>query len=243
MLNLFVSKCRLMAMRAFILLSCIYMPFAWSSGFGIDTTRVIIEQQAGSANVFLRNTSDTPYLVRAEVLDAAWQPVKGFSVNPGLLRMDADSKSVVRVLHSPIIPLPQDRESVFYLHCTVIASGAEIEQRSELNKAALKVAVGTRIKLFYRPTGIVAPKKDIFAKLVITKQQGGLRVDNPTPYNVSLDSLSVDGYKLNLSRELHMIAPFSQQTFTVDRKLPMKEVTWTIVNDVGGYVSYQGAIQ
>ncbi|HEH9401918.1 TPA: molecular chaperone [Aeromonas sobria] len=245
MLKFLITQYRFTAMNIMILFWCGYIPLAWGAGFGIDATRVILEQKAGSATVSLRNTSDTPYLVRVSILDDDWKEVKGFNINPSILRMDGGSKSVVRVLYSPYFKLPQDRESVFYFHSTVIASGVEIDELTEINKGSLKVAVGTRVKLFFRPPAIGAPKKETFAKLKFTKDKmiDGLHVENQTPYHVSLLQVSVDDHKIRIPRENHMIVPYGKQTFSVKQKVSAKtKVQWSIINDLGAEVQYKGSI-
>lgn len=243
MTSLLIRKCRFIAMRFFLIISSVYIPVGWCAGFGIDATRVILQQRSGTESVSIRNTSETPYLVRSVVLDDEWKPVKGLAVNPSVVRLDANGNAVLRVVYSPEMALPQDRESVFYFHSTVVASGAQAEQPSDLNNGAVKIAMGTRIKLFVRPPGISAPKKETFAKLVISKEGEGIKVDNPTPYYVTLVGVTVDDHKVEIPRDSHMVAPFGSQTYALSEKLPMEKVVWSIINDVGGEVSYRGAVK
>lgn len=245
MVRMFKRKERFVAVYVIFLFFYGYVPLARAAGFGIDSTRVILEQQAGSATVYFRNTSDTPYLVRASVLDDKWKEVKGLVINPGIIRMDGDTKSAVRLLYSPSFTLPQDRESVFYLHCTVIASGAELDELPEINKGTLKVAVGTRVKIFFRPPAIAAPKKENYQQLKFTKDSvsGGLHVENPTPYHVSLLRISVDGDGIDIPREYHMIPPFGKQTYSIKENVSHHKIQWSVINDLGAEVVYNGVIE
>ncbi|MDO7161193.1 hypothetical protein Q5N85_19910, partial [Acinetobacter baumannii] len=51
----------------------------------------------------------------------------------------------------------------------------------------LQIALQTRIKLFYRPAGIVqAPGAVWQDKLVLHPQAGGYRIENPTAYYITV---------------------------------------------------------
>ncbi|MFO6428369.1 molecular chaperone [Escherichia coli] len=55
----------------------------------------------------------------------------------------------------------------------------------------LQIALQTKIKLFYRPKAIEAKPNAVWQdQLVLNKTGGGYRIENPTPYYVTVIGLA-----------------------------------------------------
>lgn len=238
------NQMRLIRVRVMACLACCYVSAGWGAGFGIDATRVIYHQQDKAVQVTLRNTTEkTLYLVRAAVVNATGESVKDFEVVPPLFRLDAGSSGAVRALYHPLTPLPADRESLFYFYALAIPSTNPLTQQGRETMGQVKLAMGNRIKLFYRPAGVTDPTKHTFEQLTFARVPGGVRVNNPTPYHVNFSSLAVDGHAVVMGTKAQaVIAPFSAQVYlTASRE--KKTVTWGVINDLGGVDSFTGTIQ
>ncbi|MFC0228350.1 fimbrial biogenesis chaperone [Serratia aquatilis] len=214
------------------------MPMAGqASGFGIDATRLIYPQGAGSISVTLRNTlTTTPYLVQTAIsrTPAGTEPVP-FIATPPLFRLEPASINQVRITYRQSAPLPRDRESVFYFRASAIpASHApDTDQSAGRVKGAAQFGVGNIIKLFYRPSTLAGSALMAQKGLQFSRVGEGVRVNNPSPYFISFASLSVGGKKLPLNTpEALMIAPFGTHTF-VAKELHGK-VKWETIGDEGG---------
>ncbi|WP_261464239.1 fimbrial biogenesis chaperone [Serratia marcescens] len=231
-------------MRELIVLSlCCYSYASWGAGFGINATRIIYHEQAPAAQVSLRNTLvDTAYLVQATVVDNSGLPVKDFAVLPPLFRLNPGSDSSVRIVYQPLTGLREDRESVFYFKTVAIPNTNPLTRDGRMMTGQLKMAVGNRIKLFYRPKGIVDPSKDTFRKLTFSRVPAGIKVNNPTPYNVTLSTMSVDGSAVSIVRTKSMISPFSSEVY-LSSTPGKKTVKWGVINDLGGVDEYSGVVQ
>ncbi|MNZ91986.1 putative fimbrial chaperone protein ElfD precursor [compost metagenome] len=129
----------------------------WSAGFGINATRLIYPEGASSINVAVRNTlNHEPYLVQTAISgkqDA--QTAAPFTVTPPLFRLEPQSTNQLRIAFTGQ-PLPDDRESVFYLHATAIPASTQRDPAQQRNdvQAQLRFGVGNIIKLFYRPASL-----------------------------------------------------------------------------------------
>ncbi|HEN3479995.1 TPA: molecular chaperone [Yersinia enterocolitica] len=99
--------------------------------------------------------------------------------------------------------LPNDRESVF----SVNVMGILTEDKYQ-NGGSIKIAVNTRIKLFYRPEKINDKKRvsNLFKDLKIKRFNGGIEVENPTPYFATLDKIKVNGRLIKDGD--YMVSPF-----------------------------------
>lgn len=151
-----------------------------------DRTRVIFD--AGQPSLSLTVINDDP---TSPALAQAWlENEKGartglpLAVVPPVQRLEAGARSLVRITALPTAStLPADRESLFYFNLRGIPPRAD-------KPNVLQLAVQTRVKLFYRPAALaVRSGSPWMTKLVLTRTDDGYRLDNPTPYYVTLVDL------------------------------------------------------
>ena len=208
-----------------------------AEGFGIDVTRLIYPQGAASIAVSVRNTQTTqPYLVQATISPKAdqRQGKSPFSLTPPLFRLEPSSTHQIRI-HGNTSSLPVDRESVFYFHATAIPASKGVDNQQPVTgvKGNVQFGVGNIIKLFYRPSGLTSSSVDAQKGLRISRNGQGLLVENPSPYFVSLASLSVAGQDVKLNTpDALMIAPFGSHTYPVS--VTRGVVSWKTITDQGG---------
>ncbi|MFP2428881.1 fimbrial biogenesis chaperone [Enterobacter ludwigii] len=203
------------------------------SAIALDRTRAIFPGSEKSLALNISNASDKkPYLAQAWLEDAKGKRMDGntgvpLTVTPALQRVEPGQKSVIRVNAQPsAAALPQDRESLFYF------SVREVPPKSE-RPNVLQLALQTKIKLFYRPAAIIPERYSRQDdKLVLHKISGGYRIENPTPYYITVLGVT-GGEKQPVAKSFRsvMIAPKSSemvQSGTFSRP-------WvTTINDFGG---------
>ncbi|HHQ6628230.1 molecular chaperone [Serratia fonticola] len=231
-----------------LLLALLAAPLAsWSAGFGINATRLIYPEGAGSINVAVRNTlSHGPYLVQTAISgkqDA--QSAAPFTVTPPLFRLEPQSTNQLRIAFTGQ-PLPGDRESVFYFHATAIPTSKQMDptRQQDSIQAQLRFGVGSIIKLFYRPAALSGSSAAAQQGLQFTRVASGLKVSNPSPYFVSLAALTVAGEKLALDTPASlMLTPFGNHTWPV--KTPLStgaQIQWQTINDAGGTDAFSATL-
>ncbi|MEB0104718.1 fimbria/pilus periplasmic chaperone [Pseudomonas sp. MH9.3] len=153
---------------------------------GLDRTRVIFDggKEATSVNITNNNTQ-LPYLAQGWIEDESGNKITSpLIVLPPVQRLEPGKQSQVKVQALPAAKLlPQDRETVYYFNLR------EIPPRSE-KANTLQIALQTRIKLFYRPQAITPSQQDLSnpwqQKLTLTREGEHYKVNNPTPYYVTL---------------------------------------------------------
>ncbi|MNN03408.1 Chaperone protein EcpD precursor [compost metagenome] len=83
----------------------------------------------------------------------------------------------------------------------------------------MQVAVRSRLKLFYRPSGLPGDLPSAVGKVTWQVQRQGngyvLRGQNPSPYHISFSSLALHQGSQNVETGGGMIAPFSHQDFAL----------------------------
>jgi chaperone protein PapD len=156
----------------------------------LDRTRAIFDGGNKSMSLNISNDSkQLPYLAQAWLEDAQHQKITQgpVVVTPPVQRLEPGAKSMLRVSATPgVSQLPQDRESLFYFNLR------EIPPRSD-KPNVLQIALQTKIKLFYRPKAILpAPGAVWQDQLVLEQEPQGYRIQNPTPYYVTVIGLGGD---------------------------------------------------
>lgn len=208
---------------------------AMAEGLKLPQTRVIFRAENKSATAGIQNQSNRPYLVKAEVLNVPGQEVPAaapFVVTPPLFRLESDSQYTVRILPQGTTPLPNDRESVFYLSFLAIPPGNKPGTKDDIAVSArLSVGLQTMIKLFYRPAGLKMSAREAQGKLTFSARQGVVVMDNPTPYYLTLNTLTLRGQNIDLAAPGAMIAPFSSKTYSVEGK--KDTAVYTVIDDYG----------
>lgn len=153
------------------------------AAIALDRTRAIFPGSEKSISLSITNDSTSmPYLAQGWIEDDKGTKISGpLIVVPPLQRLEAKGKSSMRINAMPdAAMLPQDRESLFYFNVR------EVPPKSD-RPNVMQLALHTKIKLFYRPASIMPEKYSRWDnKLVLHKVNGGYRVENPTPYYVTV---------------------------------------------------------
>ncbi|EDQ5929606.1 fimbria/pilus periplasmic chaperone [Salmonella enterica subsp. enterica] len=205
------------------------------AAINVDRTRIIMSSDAKSVSVGLSNDSrDWPYLAQSWVEDSEGKATNALIALPPLQRIDAGKKSRVRIMrvkNADSVPLPADRESLFYFNVREIPPEPE-----DKSKNILQLATQTELKLFLRPStlageGDASPER----MLEVLPGSSTLTLKNPTPYYITVVWLGQNRkQKLAGFREGTMVAPFSE--VPVDATLPAGNGRIVVgnVDDYGG---------
>jgi|EP00659_Diplonema_papillatum_P007167 chaperone protein EcpD len=212
------------------------------AGIMLGGTRVVFDGSKRDAAITVSNTTSQPYAVQTWVnteADDNSTPTP-FVATPPLFRLDPRKEQVVRIQKVPG-NLPADRESVFYFNAQ------EIPVASAGDENTLKIAMRTRIKLFYRPVGLKGSVLDTLPKLqwslVQTQGKPVLVVNNPSAFHVSFIGVKVNASGRSVEvNEPTMVAPMSSQRYSLPGFTGTSgEVEFSAINDYGGYTDPQKA--
>ena len=170
--------------KTLMAVACLSTVPAAQAAISLDRTRVIFNGGEKSMTLNIANDNkQLPYLAQAWVENEKKEKITTgpLIATPPVQRLEPGSKSMVRLTSTPDINrLPQDRESLFYF------SLREIPPKSD-KANVLQIALQTKIKLFYRPESIKAKPNAVWQdQLVLNKTSGGYRIENQTPYYVTV---------------------------------------------------------
>ncbi|MTC70175.1 fimbrial biogenesis chaperone [Providencia sp. wls1914] len=214
-----------------------------AAGVGINTTRVIFNQGNQSVPVTLRNSTEKEeYLVQVYLTKTAKGTAQDqtLDVLPPMFYLASSQQRDVRLVEGAgASALPKDRESVFYFHARAIAASEKnAGQQNAAMKGEVKIALESVIKVFYRPKNLTLTVEQAQGSLTFEETANGIKVINPSPYYITLSSLSVGGKAVTLNPEMNntMIAPFASMDYPTPVKKGKK--VWAAINDLGGRSEY-----
>ena len=197
--------------------------------------RIIYLAGAQDKTLEFSNTDNTPSLVQiwADINNPKSAPDNAdgpFVTIPAIFSIPANNKQITKIAYTGK-PLATDRESVFYFNYLSIPS----VEKTDVDKNKLMFVVSNRLKIFYRPKGLMGNSSDVLNGIEIKRIGNSLKVSNPLPYYASFTSATVIKDKKKHTLEIDMLAPFS----SVDWPIPIEyqsgkiEVIFGLINDYG----------
>ncbi|WP_017739489.1 molecular chaperone [Pseudomonas sp. CBZ-4] len=219
-----------------VLLGSALLSVASQAGVMLGGTRIVFDGNKRDASISVGNTTAQPYAVQTWINTEADDnsTATPFVATPPLFRLDPRKEQMVRIQKVPGA-LPEDRESVFYFNAQ------EIPVAGKAGENTLKIAMRTRIKLFYRPAGLQGNPLEALPQLrwSLAQEQGKsvLVVNNPSAFHVSFIGVKViAGAQTVEVEEPKMVAPVSSQRYALPGFSGRSgDVLFSAINDYGGY--------
>lgn len=216
----------------------------------ISGTRVVFPSSEREVTVRMSNDGQQPGLVQVwlDEGDPNVAPDRvrvPFVLTPPLFRVEPGKGQSVRLLYDGT-PLPQDRESLYWLNVLEVPP----KPAGEADANYMQMAFRTRIKVFFRPKALNSQEliDDAHAQLRWSLAHGTqgahvLKLGNPTAYHISVIKIAlVDaaGNAIATSEEGEMAPPHKDAAFAL-KNLPSRpggklKVRYTYLNDYGGTV-------
>ncbi|BDB27589.1 fimbrial chaperone [Cupriavidus sp. TA19] len=212
----------------------------------IAGTRVIYHATDAEVTIKLSNEGQTPALTQSWIdsgdLRAAPSAIDvPFMLTPPVSRIDPGKAQTLRIVYTGE-PLPQDRESVFWLNVLEVPPRPAAED-ADSNK--LQLAFRSRIKLFFRPSGLKDSAADAPAAIRWRMTRAGshaaLEAHNPTAYHVSFSGVELlGGGKTARSEDGSMVAPGKTAIFQLAGDAMSgadSKVRYRAISDYGGEIT------
>lgn len=212
------------------LVTLLVLPLTVQAAVTLDRTRAVFDGASQSISLNISNENQQqPYLAQSWLEDE--QHNKALTglliITPPVQRLEPGAKGIIRVKATGSVnQLPQDRESLFYFNLR------EIPPESD-KPNMLQIALQSKIKLFYRPKSLKREPGAVWQdQLVLHTENGGYRIDNPTPYFVTVIGLGgSEQQSLEGDFDSVMLAPKSSTR--VKSGIYAKPYL-TYINDYGG---------
>jgi chaperone protein EcpD len=217
----------------------------------IAGTRVVYNAKDSEETIKLSNEGKSPALVQAwiDAGDSKIAPSAAevpFVVTPPISRIDPAKGQTLRVVYTGE-PLPQDKESVFWLNVLEVPPKPGPDE-ADANK--LQLAFRSRIKLFFRPTGLKGLAEEAPAQIGWRLTQAGnqlaIEANNPTPFHVSFTAIEVSAAgKTAGFDDGGMVGPGETKAFPLKGEVAGAvdaKVHYHALNDFGGPIDGDAAL-
>lgn len=236
-----------MMMRLFAGVGALFLATVFSVHAGVtaSSSRVIFTEGLAQQSLMLVNTNDWPVMVQTWVDNGDVNPAPAsvkapFVAVPPLFSLAPQRMQGIRLIYNQS-PLPQDRESVFWLNLYEIPPGSP--ERS-LQAQSVVLTMNTQMKIFWRPKTLGAPENLPEKVHFRWEDPGGkweIICQNRSPWHVSFAAISVlttdQPYTVEPQPDM-MVAPYSEKRYSVQvgsakkRALPLR-VRAEIIDDEG----------
>lgn len=185
-------------------------------------TRLIYPGGKKESSLSVTNTDATPYLIQSWV-----ESNKGaapFLLTPPLFRLEGEQQTRLRVIYSG--GLPENKESMFWMNIKAIPSS-----QAKAGANTLQIAIKTRIKLIYRPEALRASTPEEQANKLTWRRAGNtLLVNNPTPYVINFNEITLGNKKLD---DVTYVMPSGTARFPLPNGTSGNTLTFKVINDYG----------
>jgi chaperone protein EcpD len=202
-------------LSALAMVACLCTATRVSASVVVGGTRVIYPGSAREVTVKLNNVGNDPSLVQvwADMGDASASADKAevpFVIMPPIFRIDPTNAQTLRITYTHE-PLPQDKESVFWLNVLDVPPSPTTQDPDATN--VLQLAIRTRIKIFYRPENLVgdpiSAAENIKWRVVPAANGQGhaLRGMNASAFAVSFNHVDLSSHDTVFTGDGGMILP------------------------------------
>ncbi|AOJ73561.1 MULTISPECIES: fimbria/pilus periplasmic chaperone [unclassified Burkholderia] len=229
-----------------------FLPMMAHADIVLPSTRIVYPASSREVGVQALNKGKRPVLVQAwlDIGNASAKPEDvdvPFTLTPPVFRVEPGKGQTMRLRYTQE-PLPQDRESVYWLNVLEIPPKAEAPKGESL----LQLAYRTRIKVFFRPAGLRGRPDEVPAQIKWTIRPGEndewvLHADNPAPYAVSFGQVSLRTARGAVDAGQGMVEAFKSADFSLkntrSRPEGAMQVNYSVVNDYGASSKGTASVQ
>ncbi|WP_232823437.1 molecular chaperone [Dyella sp. C9] len=214
------------------------------AGITINGTRVIYPAAQREVSLSMVNDGKDARLIQAwvdsgDASERAESSKAPFLITPPMARVDPGKGQTLRIMFTGAANLPQDRESVYWLN--VLEIPPKPKAGTDVSENYMQLAVRSRMKLFYRPKGLVGSPDAAPDQLVwhLHGDGKGYSVEciNDTPFNVSFSDVSFKGTAPRQSVSKGGMCPAKGKgSFPIIGSPDASgKLVVTVINDYGGF--------
>ncbi|ENN6351804.1 fimbria/pilus periplasmic chaperone [Providencia rettgeri] len=204
----------------------------------ISGTRVIYPSNSKEVTVKVTNNGNEPILLQSWIDNGDEQEspssIKSpFVITPPINRVDGGKGQTLRISFIGE-KLPENQESIFWLNVLEIPP----KSKEKEGENTLQVAFRSRIKLFYRPAGLLGDANEAPLAVLWRNSNNQIEAENPTPYYVNFVNLTVNGKDASYL----MIPPYQKAHLALSAGVG-SELSGGYVNDYGAVKEFKALVK
>jgi fimbrial chaperone protein len=196
-----------------------------AGGITIGGTRVVYPAGQKQVSMSVRNTAEqASFMVQSWVEQPDGKKSQDFVVTPPVYVSGPGNENTLRIMYVGQ-PARTDQETLYFFNSKAIPA---MDKKETEGKNILMLAATTRIKLFVRPAGLKPAVEKAPGMLTFHRVGAQLRIENPTPYHITLAGIKVGSQALPDS----MVNPRSSLSLSLPSGAG-STVTYRTINDFG----------
>lgn len=196
-----------------------------AGGITIGGTRVVYPAGQKQVSLSVRNTDEqASFMVQSWVDQPDGQKSQDFVVTPPIYVSGPGNENILRIMYVGK-PVRTDQETLYFFNTKAIPS---MDRKETEGKNILMLAATTRIKLFVRPAGLQPAIEKAPAMLTFHRAGSQMRIENPTPYHITLVGMKSGGQTLPDS----MVSPHGSLLLPLPSGAS-NSLTYRTINDFG----------
>ncbi|CAG9418793.1 fimbrial biogenesis chaperone [Providencia alcalifaciens] len=201
-----------------------FVSLASASGISVGGTRFVYMDNKRDISIPIFNSNEKkPFLIQSWVTGFNEDIKSPFIATPALFRVEPKSYGAARIAYLGQ-PLSPNQEKIFLLNIK------SIPPKDESIENELQIIINSQFKLFLR-------SKDIepldFKNITLTKKHDGIKINNKTPYHLSIKSILIDGESV---KGMKMVYPWVDDYILKEKMGKVHAVTVEFINDYGAIV-------
>ncbi|RUT66245.1 hypothetical protein CKG00_07450 [Morganella morganii] len=211
--------------------------FSFADSISANGTRYIYPEGVSDITVRISNGSAGTAFVQywldpgdSEVLPAKL-PVTPFELTPPISRINPGANQILRLRLIDKNAMPADRESLWWLNVLDIPPVSKTSPLKE--KDSVQLAVRSRFKVFYRPTGL-SDRSTATQQITFQSGSNAIQVNNNSPYHITITEITLADKKQILHKSF-MLQPKSRSEIAV--KSAVKRGNTLIISNINDYGS------
>ena len=212
--------------KALLCLPVIVSTLCHATGIQIGRTRIIYDATKKEVALPLQNNDkELPWLIQSWTDTGDGKTRGPFIVTPPLFRLDPQKEQSLRITWNGAA-LPGDKESLFYMNVRTVPATAT----DDGNKNVLRLIYKTRLKMFWRPSGLDGSPSETCKNLRFVRHDRQLTVLNAGAFYSVFDSLTLGGKKIE---KADMVGPKSSVVIPLPESVQGTSVSWRCITDYG----------
>jgi fimbrial chaperone protein len=201
-----------------------FVSLASASGISVGGTRFVYMDNKREISIPIFNSNEKkPFLIQSWVTGFNEDIKAPFIATPALFRVEPNSYGAARIAYLGQ-PLSSNQEKIFLLNIK------SIPPKDENIENELQIIINSQFKLFLRSNDIEPLN---FENIILTKENDGVKINNKTPYHLSIKSILINGESIKGTK---MVYPWVDNYILKRRMDKGHVVTVEFINDYGAIV-------
>lgn len=204
-----------------VLLFLCFVSLASASGISVGGTRFVYMDNKREISIPIFNSNEKkPFLIQSWVTGFNEDIKAPFIATPALFRVEPNSYGAARIAYLGQ-SLSSNQEKIFLLNIK------SIPPKDESIENELQIIINSQFKLFLRSNDIEPLN---FENIILTKENDGVKINNKTPYHLSIKSILINGESIKGTK---MVYPWVDNYILKRRMDKGHVVTVEFINDYG----------